>query len=580
MAKAAGRPQGPPRRCAPHDLRALLPRRGDLTEMGRAPRKDLFAGVTVAVAALPLSLGFGVASGLGAEAGLASAVVAGGLAALFGGSRLQITGPTGVMAVVLAPVAHTHGARGVLTTGLIAGILLVVMAVARVSRSMRFVPVPVVKGFIAGSAAVILFQQTPAALGVEKSHGELAAVAADAVVTFTTAPDWTSVALAVTVLAVSLLGPRKYPTIPFSLLAVATAAAVCEALPLRVATIGHLPAGLPAPDIGFLDPALVLAVLPAAVTVAALCAMESLMTAAAADEMSGAGRHDGPRVLLGQGVANLAAPFFGGVAVTGTVCRTGVNVRSGAVSRLAALSNSAVIALVLFAAASLVETIPLAALAGVLIATAARMVDFAALRRLTKADRGQAAIAALTAAVTVAFDLVSAVLAGVALAVLLSLHRVSRSARLERVPLPRDPDKNSAPLRPDPTPPPRTSPESAPTRPIVAYRLHGPLVFVTADRVLEPLARCEASAVILCMDTVTSVDSTGLLALGETAESLGRRGVRVLLCGVRPADRDHLQALGVLDKLRQGTETATFPTPADTLAHVHGQLRPAEATTP
>ena len=234
----------------------MLPSRADAAVMRHAPRRDLVAGLTVAVVALPLALGFGVSSGLGAAAGLATAIVAGILAAAFGGSNLQVSGPTGAMTVILVPIVHRFGASGVLTVGLMAGLILIGLAFGGAGALVRYVPAPVVEGFTAGIAAVIFLQQVPAALGVQASHAEkVTAVAWQGVVDFARTPHWMALALAVGVAALMLAGARWRPTIPFSLLAVAAATLIAGLGRLDVAQIGALPATLPAPSFGFLHPA-------------------------------------------------------------------------------------------------------------------------------------------------------------------------------------------------------------------------------------------------------------------------------------------------------------------------------------
>ncbi|WP_143576514.1 SulP family inorganic anion transporter, partial [Streptomyces acidiscabies] len=237
-------------------LASLLPSRTDLEQIRRDPRRDLLAGLTVAVVALPLALGFGVSSGLGAEAGLATAVIAGALAAVFGGSNLQVSGPTGAMTVVLVPIVGEYGPGGVLTVGLMAGVMLVVLAGLRAGRYMRYIPAPVVEGFTLGIACVIGLQQIPNALGVPKPDGDRVLVVAwRAAGEFAKAPNWTALALAVSVAALMLAGARWRPTVPFSLVAVAAATAVAHFAHLDAAhPIGDLPAGLPAPSLAFLDP--------------------------------------------------------------------------------------------------------------------------------------------------------------------------------------------------------------------------------------------------------------------------------------------------------------------------------------
>ncbi|MFG2800977.1 SulP family inorganic anion transporter [Streptomyces pseudovenezuelae] len=539
-------------------LTELLPRRDDLAQLRRDPRRDLLAGLTVAVVALPLALGFGVSSGLGAEAGLATAVVAGAVAAVFGGSNLQVSGPTGAMTVVLVPIAGRYGPTGVLGVGFLAGLMIVALAVARAGKYMQYVPAPVVEGFTLGIACVIGLQQVPNALGVARPDAENTVVATgQAVVAFAHHPNGTAVSLAVAVAAVMLAGARWRPTVPFSILAVIAATAVAQVLHLDAAKpIGDLPSGLPAPSLAFLDLGSLGALLPSAVVVAALGALESLLSASVADGMTVGQRHDPDRELLGQGLANIAAPLFGGVPATGAIARTAVNVRSGAGSRLAALTHAAVLAVIVFAAAPLVSRIPLAALAGVLLATAIRMVEVGSLMAMARATRSDALILVLTAVATLALDLVYAVVIGLLVAGALALRAVSRQARLDQVPL--DRGDHSA------------EEHALLAEHIVAYRLDGPLFFAAAHRFLLELSEvADVRVVVLRMSRVTTMDATGALVLKDAVEKLIRRDIVVMASGIRPGQRQVLDSVGALDLLRTGgREYATTPEAIDA-ARVH-----------
>ncbi|WP_329596351.1 SulP family inorganic anion transporter [Streptomyces pseudovenezuelae] len=539
-------------------LTELLPRRDDLAQLRRDPRRDLLAGLTVAVVALPLALGFGVSSGLGAEAGLATAVVAGAVAAVFGGSNLQVSGPTGAMTVVLVPIAGRYGPTGVLGVGFLAGLMIVALAVARAGKYMQYVPAPVVEGFTLGIACVIGLQQVPNALGVARPDAENTVVATgQAVAAFAHHPNGTAVSLAVAVAAVMLAGARWRPTVPFSILAVIAATAVAQVLHLDAAKpIGDLPSGLPAPSLAFLDLGSLEALLPSAVVVAALGALESLLSASVADGMTVGQRHDPDRELLGQGLANIAAPLFGGVPATGAIARTAVNVRSGAGSRLAALTHAAVLAVIVFAAAPLVSRIPLAALAGVLLATAIRMVEVGSLMAMARATRSDALILVLTAVATLALDLVYAVVIGLLVAAALALRAVSRQARLDQVPL--DRGDHSA------------EEHALLAEHIVAYRLDGPLFFAAAHRFLLELSEvADVRVVVLRMSRVTTMDATGALVLKDAVEKLIRRDIVVMSSGIRPGQRQVLDSVGALDLLRTGgREYATTPEAIDA-ARVH-----------
>ncbi|MFE0515057.1 SulP family inorganic anion transporter [Streptomyces sp. NPDC058964] len=530
-------------------ITVLLPGRADLAEIRRDPRRDLLAGLTVAIVALPLALGFGVSSGMGAEAGLATAVVAGVIAAVFGGSNLQVSGPTGAMTVVLVPIVGEYGPTGVLTVGLMAGVLLVGLAVLRAGKYMQYVPAPVVEGFTLGIACVIGLQQIPNALGVSKPEGDRVLVVTwRALEEFAKAPNWTAAGLAAAVAAVMLLGARWRPTVPFSIVAVIAATIVAQAAHLDAAEpIGNLPAGLPVPSLSFLDLGSVGTLLAPAVAVAALAALESLLSASVADGMTVGQKHEPDRELFGQGLANIAAPLFGGVPATGAIARTAVNVRTGAGSRLAALTHATVLAVIVFAAAPVVSRIPLAALAGVLLATAIRMIETGSLKAMAKATRSDALTLVLTAVATLALDLVYAVIIGLVVAGVLALRAVAKQARLDQVPL--DRGDHSA------------EEHALLTEHIVAYRIDGPLFFAAAHRFLLELTQVtDVRVVILRMSRVSTMDATGALVLKDAVEKLHRRGIVVMASGIRPGQRRVLDSVGALESLRdEDRQHATTP---------------------
>ncbi|GAB3936364.1 SulP family inorganic anion transporter [Kribbella albertanoniae] len=541
--------------------RELLPARGDLAAMLHQPRRDLLAGLTVAIVALPLALGFGISSGLGAAAGLTTAVVAGALAAVFGGSSLQVSGPTGAMTVVLVPIMHAHGASGVLTVGLLAGLILIGLAIAKAGRYMAFVPAPVVEGFTLGIACVIGLQQLPAALGVATPDGDqVVVIAARAVAAFAQHPHWIAAALAVVVAAIILAGARFRPTVPFSILAVVAGTVIVEIAGLDVARIGELPTGIPAPSLSFLDLSTVWSLAGPACAVAALAALESLLSAAVADGMGVSHRHDPDRELFGQGLANLVTPLFGGVPATGAIARTAVNVRSGAGSRLAALFHAALLAAIVYTAAPLVERIPLAALAGVLLATAVRMVEVGSVRAMAGATRSDAIVLALTAAATLALDLVKAVILGLVVAGALALRAVARSARLRQMP-----------LHPD-LPGDHTAEERALLdEHIVAYRIDGPLLFAAHRFLLELTEVADVSVVILRMSAVSAIDASGALVLKDAIEKLQHRGMTVLVSGIQPGHHRTLDALDVIKHLHAAGQV--FPNTPEAIQAARSHLQ-------
>jgi SulP family sulfate permease len=532
--------------------RALLPRRADLAAMRRAPRRDLLAGVTVGIVALPLALAFGITSGLGAAAGLVTAIVAGAVAAAFGGSNLQVSGPTGAMTVVLIPLVAAYGGQGVLVVGLLAGLILVAMAYAGVGRYVRLIPLPVIEGFTLGIALIIGIQQLPNALGVDADGEHVLTLAGDALLAWARHPQALAPAVAFGVSGLMLLVARARPGVPGSLIGVALATGLAEALHLDLARIGALPSSLPAPRVPAIPWADLHHLVLPALAVAALAALESLLSATVSDAMSVSERHDPDRELFGQGLANLAGPLFGGIPATAAIARTAVNVRSGASSRLAALAHAAFLLLVVLLLAPVVERIPLAALAGVLLTTALRMVEVSSLRALLRSSRGDAGVLLGTTVATVALDLVTAVILGIVAAGALALRRVARSVTVAEEPLTEDGHAAEEHALLDAN--------------IVAYRLDGPLFFGGAHQALLELSTLtDVRVVVLRMSRVATLDATGAAVLRDTVRTLEHRGTTVLMSGVRPEHEATLSALGVLGSLAH--ERHLFTSTPEAIAH-------------
>jgi SulP family sulfate permease len=526
--------------------------------MTRSPRRDLVAGLTVGVVALPLALGFGISSGLGAGAGLVTAVVAGVVAALLGGSNLQVSGPTGAMTVVLIPIVAAFGAPGVLVVGLLAGLLLLAMAVAGLGTYVRFIPLPVVEGFTLGIALIIALQQVPSGLGTKGSGEHVYVAAGSAVVAWLGDPQWWEPAITLAVIALMLVTARLRPGLPGSLLAVLLATTVAEVLHLDIARIGALPSSLPAPRLPAIPWAHLSDLFIPAVAVAVLAALESLLSASVADAMSVSERHDPDRELFGQGMANLVSPLFGGLPATAAIARTAVNVRSGATFRLASVVPAVLLLLAVVLLAPLVGHIPLAALAGVLIATALRMVEVGSVRTLLRSGRGEAFVLLGTAVATVALDLVTAVVLGVVAAGAVALRRMAQSAVLEQVPVSDGVTAEHGDHG--------AEEHALLDEHIVAYRLDGPLFSAAAHRALLELSSLsDVRVVILRMSHVAAVDVTGASVLRDTITQLERHGITVVLSGVRDQHAGVLDALGVYASLAH--EGHLFDSTPDAIRH-------------
>jgi SulP family sulfate permease len=536
-------------------FRELAPQRGDLAEMRRTPRRDLVAGLTVGVVALPLALAFGISSGMGAAAGLVTAIVAGALAAVFGGSHLQVSGPTGAMTVILVPIIAQYGTNGVLVVGLLAGVLLVIAGFARLGRFVRLIPLPVVEGFTVGIAVIIALQQVPAALGVSVSGEHLLGVAIRAVQQWLAEPQWAAPVLAGGVAAIMLLGSRLRSPIPMSLVGITVATIAAGLLDLPVAVIGDLPSRLPLPALPDVSVDQLRTLMVPAFAVAALAALESLLSATVADGMAGGTRRHNPdRELFGQGLANLASPLFGGIPATAAIARTAVNVRSGARSRLAALTHSGVLLMVILALGPIVGRIPLAALAGVLLATAARMVEVSSIHALLHTTRSDSIVFLATAAATILLDLATAVVLGVVIAGGLALRAMARNVELTELQL----DEGS-PTEGD------LALAEVTDQHILAYRIEGSLFFGGAHQALLELADVtDVKVVILRLSRVVTLDATGAAVLRDTITGLQHRGVVVLLSGVKARHWKVLAALGIEDAMADPDHV--FTTTADAVA--------------
>jgi SulP family sulfate permease len=547
-------------------LLRLLPRRGDYRGIRGSWRVDLLAGLTVGVVALPLALAFGITTGLGAEVGLTTAIVAGLVAAVFGGSSLQVSGPTGAMAVVLVPIVARFGPEAVFTVGLLAGVLVLVAAFVRLGRAVSYIPWPVIEGFTLGIAVIIFLQQVPNALGVPKPEGENTAIVAfEALHEAASAWSWAPVVIVGIVVGLMIVVPRVHRSLPVSLIAVAVATVVATWTAWEVELIGSLPSQLPTPSLP--DLAQSGELLSAAFAVAVLAGIESLLSAKVADGMSDVAATDPDRELFGQGLANVASAVFGGMPATGAIARTAVNARAGARTRVAAMVHSvALLAVVLFAG-SLVASIPLAALAGVLMVTAVRMIDLHNVRAVLRSTRSDAAVLVLTAVATVAFDLIVAIEIGVFVAGALALRHLARSTTF-----------TAERLEPEVT---GDQEHDLLAEHILVYRIDGPLFFGAAQRFLVELtAVSDVRVVILRLADLQSLDATAAHALGEIVDDLEHRHITVLLKGARPEHLRLLGAVGALDRLEH--EQHIFDRLDLAVAHArrHAERPPLEPAAP
>ncbi|WP_245575455.1 SulP family inorganic anion transporter [Gulosibacter molinativorax] len=530
-----------------------MPRASDYKGLRHSWRFDLTAGLTVAIVALPLALAFGISSGLSASAGLVTAVVAGFVAAIFGGSNVQVSGPTGAMAVILAPVVATYGAESVPLLAIMAGGMLVILGLFGLGRVVSLIPWTVVEGFTLGIAIIIFMQQVPMAFGMTATVGMNPVLAAgEAIGNADWSVAWQTLLIVAITWGLILVLPRIHPSIPASLIGVVVATIVVLLFNMGIPRIGELPSALAAPSLPVVDAATLSSLAGPAVSIALLAAIESLLSARVASRMADTGPYDPDRELSGQGLASIASGLFGGMPATGAIARTAVNVRAGARTRVSAAVHALLLLVVIYVGASLVSIIPLAALAGVLMATASRMVSGKTIRSVLRASRSDIVIFFITAAVTVAFDLIIAVWIGLIAAAVVALKHAADQAGVRREELPGE----------------RVEGDER----IALVRIDGAMFFGAAEKLQHEFDQFTGiEVVIIRLSHLGGLDSTGANALVEIIETFEKRGVTVLLKGLQPRHKQMAGAFGVYEALRDGRHA--FDTLEDAVEHARSHIR-------
>ena len=489
---------------------------------------DVIAGITVGLVALPLAMAFSIASGLTPQAGIYCAMVTGFLISALGGSKTQIGGPTGAFVVVVAGIVAAHGVDGLFMCTVMAGILLVVMGATGMGTGVKFIPRPVVIGFTNGIAVLIASTQVKDFFGLhlEKVPGvfwlRMKALAASF-------PTWspTATILAVATVATMLVCRVLSKRIPGPIVAMLGATATAFVLKLPVETIGTrfggIPSGLPHLVVPRWHAGLVHGLLGPAFTVAMLGAIESLMSAVVSDRMSN-DRHNPNVELIGQGVANIMSPMFGGLPATGAIARTATNIRSGAQSPVAGMIHSLTLLCVLLFAAPLASYIPMAALAGILMIVAYNMGEWREIPQLLRLTKTDISIWLVTFALTVFADLTVAVEAGMILAALLFISRVAATTTVSQVTDDYIEDGRVHILQDKDIPYYAT-----------IFRIHGPFLFGATDKISAVTENIHKlpPVVILRLRNMTALDATGLFALEEVARHLHATKRTLILCGAR-----------------------------------------------
>ena len=506
---------------------------------------DLTAGLTVGIVALPMAMAFAIASGVKPEAGIFTAVIAGFFVSALGGTRVAIGGPTGAFIVILYGIYAKYGPENLAICTIMAGVILLVMGVARLGTVIKYIPYPVTMGFTSGIAVLIFSTQIKDFLGLttEKLPSEfvpkmkLLAEHLDTV-------QWPTVALAAASLAIILFWPKTWQRrVPGSIVALVLGTAAVALFQVPVETIGSrfggIPQSLPHPHLPALSWDNIQHLFQPATTIALLAAIESLLCAVVADGMID-DRHDSNQELMAQGVANILSPLFGGIAATGAIARTATNVKCGGRTPVAGMIHAVTLLAIIMAAAPLAKFIPLATLSAVLVNVALNMGEWHNFARLPKWPRSDAAVFLTAFGLTVMVDLTVAVEIGMVLAAMLFIKRVSETTQITAV------DQSSETEGPQ-----HSLIGKAVPKGVMIYRIFGSFFFGAADKLETALKRSgqEPEVLILGMRKVLAMDATGLNALEDLYERLHRRRKHVILSGPHTQPLFMMDKAGFLDRL-------------------------------
>ncbi|MBD3768149.1 MAG: STAS domain-containing protein [Gammaproteobacteria bacterium] len=507
---------------------------------------NIVAGIVVGIVALPLALAFAIASGARPEQGLYTAIIAGFFAAALGGSRLQISGPTGAFIVILADITARYGIDGLQIATLMAGVMLVMMGMSRLGTVMRYIPTPVVVGFTSGIAIIIWIGQWKDFFGLSSPEGTHFHQKVISLISQFDQIHPATTGLALLGLLILIVAPKiprlnKIPA-PLTALIILTAAQMAfqfEGVATIGSTFGGIPQGLPEFHLPSVDMATLMMLLAPAFTIAMLGSIESLLSAAVADGMTGT-KHNPNQELIGQGISNVASPLFGGFASTGAIARTATSIRNGATSPLAGMVHVAVLVLIVMVAAPLAEHIPLAALAAILFVVAYNMSEWRHFLHIArKAPKEDTLILLITFFLTVFADLVVAVNVGVILASLLFMRRMGQSVAVSAV----QEEGIQQELKRLGLPP---LPQG-----VQVYAVDGPMFFGAVENFVRSMkvTQQQYHTLVLRLSDVPFVDITAILALEDLVTSLSKERVRVILRGANNQVKQKLMRAGFGDKI-------------------------------
>lgn len=511
--------------------------------------KDLTAGIIVGVVALPLAIAFGIASGVSPTEGLITAIIGGFLVSLLGGSKVQIGGPTGAFIVIVFGIIQKHGIDGLALATLMAGVMLVLLGLLRLGSLIKFVPYPIIVGFTAGIAVTIFTTQVKDLFGLQVTDlpGDFLGKW-EAYFGAFGSTSWMALLFGIAAIAIIVLVPKINKNLPSSLIALIVLTLVSVLLgylgiarPENIGDRYTIEAGLPNLVIPVVTIERLQQLFPAAFTIAMLGAIESLLSASVADGMIGA-KSDSNMELVGQGVANIVVPFFGGIPVTGAIARTMTNINNGGKTPVAGIIHAVVLLLILLVLSPLTSHIPMAVLAGVLVVVSYNMSGWRSFIAIFKGPKGDSLVMVITFLLTVLIDLTVAIGIGMVLAILILLKRVLDASEINLID-----DKNRHP----------ESTKLDLPKCIEVYEIEGPFFFGIANRFDETMRNMPGNprARIIRMRMVPFVDTTAIHNLKTMIELHKESQTQIILSGVQPAVLETLRQSGVVDLL--GEENVT-----------------------
>lgn len=503
-------------------------------------KQDLMAGITVTAVALPLALAFGVSSGATAAAGLVTAILSGLVIGALSGGSFQISGPTGAMSAILVALFQKYGLEGVWIAGALAGIILILAGIFKLGKIVSYIPTPVITGFTSGIALIIAIGQLDNFFGVSTKSSESAAIKVLNFFSTPLHPNWYAISIGLLVIIIMVICPKKFNNIiPSSLIALIITLVINMIFKLPVDIIGDIPQKLLLDDrlrITSINLEIVKSVLVPAISIAALAMIESLLCGEVGKKMKG-DTFDANRELIAQGVGNFIIPFFGGVPATAAIARTSVAIKSGAKTRLVSMLHSVFLMLSMFLLAPVMSSIPLSALAGILIVTAWRMNEWKNIKYIfSKKFKGAILKFLITMFATIALDLTQAILIGVIFSSLLFMVKIANmdisvsevdEKRLDDLVAKSDNLSN-----------------------IKVMYFTGPLFFATTEKFKkEILSIKDAKVIILSMRGVPLIDTSALQGLSEVIEEIEGRDCRIMLCGLQQPVKDIIDKSGFEEKL-------------------------------